>query len=145
MHKDQADNFSRVFHSILNVIHIERPSYWSEKLNGLTTIEFYILRFTAEHPDMVLKDFRDYYKIPHTTLTGVINRLEKKKLVQRIINKRDHRSFGLELTEKGKIIEQEHYNVDIMVSKKVLDTLDSEEEKETLIKLLEKIVSRIDK
>lgn len=134
---------SQLMHSIITELRFDRLDSWSEKLKGLNQLELHILKFTEEHPDMVLKDIRDTIDIPHSTLTSVVDRLEKRGLIRRTISQRDRRSFCLELTKKGQSIQDEHTNVDHYLADKLLKTLDNEEEQQTFILLLDKIAKRL--
>jgi DNA-binding MarR family transcriptional regulator len=60
------------------------------------------LEFIAGHPDAILRELGAALGVPKSTLTGLIDRLEKQGLVERVIRAGDRRSFGLALTERGR-------------------------------------------
>lgn len=75
-------------------------------------------------------------------MTNAIDRLEKRKYIRRIISKSDRRSYGLELTEEGRLLQKEHIDFEKTVYGELINSLDTFEEREELLKLLRKIVSK---
>jgi len=134
---------TELIHQIRFNLRVDRLESWSDALEGLSLLDLHILKLTAEKPDIILKDIRETLDIPHSTLTSAINRLEQQDLLKRVINQRDLRSFGLELTQKGCAIREEHDRMDHLIGKMVLETLADETERETLIQLLSKINQRL--
>jgi DNA-binding MarR family transcriptional regulator len=127
---------------LLNKMKSDRLETWSEKLEGVSKMELHILLLIQSQPDIVLGEVRDKLDVPNSTLTGVIDRMEKQGLVERTISQRDRRSYGLEMTEKGKEIRREHDRILVVLSTKMLATLD-EEERKTFIRLLSKVADNM--
>lgn len=127
---------------LLNKMRSDRIETWSKKLEGTTKMELHVLLLVQTQPDIVLGEIRERLGVPNSTLTGVIDRMEKRGLVERTISARDRRSYGLKLTNKGKEIRREHDRVLLMISSKILATLD-EDEKMTFIKLLTKVADKM--
>jgi DNA-binding MarR family transcriptional regulator len=73
----------------------------------------------------------------------VIDRLEKRNLLTRVISKRDRRSFGLLLTDEGKRLYLEHQKAEQMMWTKILSALENDEETELFLNLIKKIVEGI--
>ena len=113
------------------------------RISGLTTIEISIISITSEHPDVILGEIVTALDIPKSTLTNAIDRLERRNYINRIISKRDRRSYGLELTEEGHLAQKEHIEFEHTVFGRLLNTLDTEEEKQQLFKLLRKIANNL--
>ena len=97
----------------------------------------------SKNPDVILGEIISSLDIPKSTLTSAIDRLEKRKYINRIISKRDRRSYGLELTEEGQLAQKEHIDLEYMAYGRILNALDTEEEKQELFKLLKKIINNI--
>jgi DNA-binding MarR family transcriptional regulator len=97
----------------------------------------------AEHPDMIMRAIREYLKVPQTTLSSIVTKLEKLDLVRRVINRRDMRSFSIEATSKGKEVIEEHHRIDNEQAQKVLLALD-ENERDEFIRMVIKIANSID-
>ncbi len=134
---------SDLLHQIRFNLRVDRMGTWSKDLEGIKLIDLHILKLTADTPRIILGEIRQTLGIPNSTMTSAINRLENLGLLKRTISQRDKRSFGLELTNQGRKIRAEHDRVDMMIGSMVLDALDDEEEKKTLVKMLEKIFEKI--
>ncbi|EET84733.1 transcriptional regulator, MarR family [Clostridium carboxidivorans P7] len=116
---------------------------YSDLTKGISMVDFRVLRVVAENPGKQIKDLLNILKIPNSTLTSVINRLEKRGILKRVISPEDRRSFNLEITDLGKDIQEEHMKFDYAVARKYLEATESEEEKRFLIKFLKKLASSI--
>lgn len=68
---------------------------------GLTPAQFDILATLGNTPGMSFKELGEKTLITKGTLTGVIDRLEKKGLVQRAVRIDDRRSTIVHLTQRG--------------------------------------------
>lgn len=128
---------------VLWAMKVDRPSTWSPAFEGLTPLDLHILAFIEARPDAILKEIRDYLCVPNSTLTGMIDRLEKKGLIERTISGRDRRSFGLKLTEGGADLRKEQHLVRLQSASKMLEALDSDEERLAFVELLNKIGDRL--
>lgn len=128
---------------LLNKMRSDRLETWSEKLKGISKMELHILLLVQGRPDIVLGEIRDRLDVPNSTLTGVIDRMEKQGLARRTISTRDRRSYGLELTEKGKEVRREHDRILLMLASNMLAALDGEE-RTTFIRLLSKVADNME-
>lgn len=135
--------FNHLFHQLIDHMHIFRLDKWSDQLKNVTMLELRVFRMVKTHPDMLIGEIRDVLDIPYSTLTSVINRMEKRGFIRRVISLQDRRSFTLELTEAGNDVQREHERVDLMLAEKALEALDSDDEKEALVRLFTKITQRL--
>jgi DNA-binding MarR family transcriptional regulator len=140
--REQVFSTAKSLLVILNKMRSDRFETWSEKLKGMTKIELHILLLVQSQPDIVLGEIRDRLDVPNSTLTGIIDRMEKQGLVRRTISVRDRRSYGLELTDNGREIRQEHDRILLMIVEKMLGTLDDAEIK-TFVRLLSKVADNM--
>ena len=115
-----------------------RPDLLSEKLGGLSFIDLNVISLAENNPDMIIKEIRNYLKIPQTTLSSIVAKLEKRGFINRVINRRDLRSFSLEITKKGKEIMEEHKRIDLEQAEKIVLALEGKE-RDTFVKLFEKV------
>jgi len=137
--EDIVATADELFHRVLFYhLRTHRSDMLSEELSGLSLADLHILRAVARTPNMILKDIRQITGLPHSTLTGIVDRLEEKGLLRRVISRRDLRSYGLELTDTGREVEAKHGRVDRLYTERVLYTLD-EDERQTMLCLFEKI------
>jgi len=63
--------------------------------------------------------------------------------VNRTISKRDRRSYGLQLTDEGEEVKNEHLAFERKLYGYVLNALDTTDEREEFLKLFRKIVNNI--
>ncbi len=141
---EQVDAMSDLLHQITWGIRLDQLGTWSKALRGMAQLDLHILKLIAERPDIILKEICYELHIPSSTLTSAINRLEERELLNRVISRRDRRSYGLELTTKGWEIKQEHDRVDRMIASKVIGALEDNEEVTTLVNLLSKVVQHFE-
>lgn len=132
-----------LLHLVQFGLRIDRLYDSSEHLKKITLVELHVLKLVCERPELILKEIREELDIPQSTLTSAIDRLEKRKLVRRVISDRDGRSFVPEVTEAGKRVQEEHDRIDEQVTRRLLDLLDSEEEREVFLQMLTKISQRL--
>jgi len=88
----------------------------------------------------MIREIAESLGIPNSTLTSSINRLEKAGLAERAISRRDRRSFTLELTEKGRKVQQMHLDFEKAFFGLILRRLPSSRERNELMNLIETIL-----
>lgn len=134
---DDVKKLNYLWHIIGNQLREEmyKPDY--NNINGLTMVDLSIIQTIEEHTDIILKDICKILKIPKSTLTSAVNRLEKKNLVKRKVSQKDKREYYLELTELGSQAQREHIMTEHTVFNQLLSGL-SEVESKRLISLFSK-------
>jgi len=137
--EDEYLAITEIIHQVRFGLRIDRLGSWSKNLEGIQLLDLHILKLVEQRPEIILKEIRQELYIPHSTLTSAINRLGERDLIERVISQRDLRSFGLILTKNGCLIRKEHDRIDRLIAAKVLEALDTEEERQVLTGLLEKI------
>ncbi|KAF5060984.1 hypothetical protein DSECCO2_319940 [anaerobic digester metagenome] len=120
---DEATRLAQAFLKIVIGIRSDRLWAWSTALEGYTNLDLHVLLMVHRKPDLILKEVRDSLELPNSTLTSVIDRLEKRSVVERTINRRDHRSYGLKLTEYGEELLAEHERVLHLMMDRLLECL----------------------
>ncbi|URZ08251.1 MarR family winged helix-turn-helix transcriptional regulator [Clostridium felsineum] len=114
-----------------------------KKLENVTDLEMGVLHILTYKPDCIMREIREYLKISRSTLTGVIDRLEKRGFVKRVISEKDRRSFSLELTREGKIAQVKHEEMERTIYKEVLASLEEDEDIDEFLRLSKKIIKNI--
>jgi len=140
---EQISKFNEAFHKLWFKIMTSRPETKSKKLKGLTFLDMHVITLAYEEPDIILKDIRKKLRIPQTTLSSIVAKLEKKGFLQRIINPKDYRSFSLKITEKGKETMEAHIKIDFEQNRHILGSLESDERDE-FIRLFGKVADKFD-
>lgn len=68
---------------------------------GLTSPQFDIIATLGNTPGMTCREIGERTLITKGTLTGVLDRLEAKGMLTRVVSNEDRRSFTVKLTRKG--------------------------------------------
>jgi DNA-binding MarR family transcriptional regulator len=134
---------NQLLHGLVFSLHMDNLGFWSEDLNDIQPVELHLMKMISETPDIIIGEIRSTLGVPGSTMSSIVNRLEKKGLLRRIISARDRRSYGLKLTPKGIKKHAEHERVDLLMAEKILETLNDEKEIETLIMLLSRVVQNL--
>ncbi len=112
------------------------------KDSGITLQQMHTLEVIGSNQGIRMKEITEKLGIVTGTLTVMIDRLTRLNLVRRVVNTNDKRSFYIELTDEGAKLYQEHGHHHDMLAEELTHDL-TEEEKDTLIKLLEKLLRRL--
>lgn len=121
----------------------DRPSTWSATFEGLSPVDLHVLGIVERWPDVILREIKEYLDVPNSTLTGIVDRLESKGLIERVISTRDRRSYGLALTGKGRALRDEQRQIRREAAARMLAALDSDAERDEFVRLLGKISNGI--
>ncbi|MFA9396850.1 MAG: MarR family winged helix-turn-helix transcriptional regulator [Clostridiaceae bacterium] len=113
-----------------------------EHLRNVTELEIGIIGILSKKKQPLFKDVCNELVIPKSTLTNAVKRLEKNNYVKRNINTNDRRSFNLQLTTEGEVLQKEHIIYENMLCKLILGGL-NEEERTKLLQILKKTVKNI--
>lgn len=105
---------------------------------GLTGPEFDVLATLGNQPGMTFKEIGENTLITKTTLTGVVDRLEQKGLVERRSCSEDRRCVRAVLTEKGDNLFREVFPDHVGRLKERLAALGNEE-CDDLVRMLVKV------
>lgn len=68
---------------------------------GITYAQYQVLKIIQEHPGLPAKEILVYIDSDKATLSGVLSRLEKNKLIKRKANEQDRRIIHNHLTSKS--------------------------------------------
>ena len=71
---------------------------------GLTVTQFDVLATLGNQPPMTCKELGEKTLILKGTMTGVLERLEAKGLIEKAPNEEDGRSYKIALTKSGKAL-----------------------------------------
>lgn len=105
--------------------------------------ELALLRTLAADGPMITKELGGRFRVPVSTMTGLVDRMEKKGLVRRVPGRPDRRSIELEATPAGTLALSEHTRGLAAIARGMLDAL-PERDQRALITILRRVLSRID-
>lgn len=137
--QDEIIRFDEIYHAFLRQ-NLNSELNYPEELKDLAAIDISVVNVAASNPDIIVREIAEYLKIPNSTLTSSLNRLENKGIAKRVISSRDRRSFSLELTDKGRKVQQAHLDFERAYFESILAKLNTHEERNSFLNLLDKIV-----
>ena len=140
----QIDELKELAHVMLEKSNYKDLEARYSRIQQLSTNEISIIRIISEKEEVIIKDILEEVQVPKSTLTSMIDRLEKRDLICRAISNKDRRSYKLLLTEEGKKTQEEHVKFEQEVYGKIIASLDNYEEREMLLNLIEKIINNMD-
>ena len=100
--------------------------------------ELALLRTAAREGPMILREIGGRFGVPVSTLTGLVDRMEKKGLVRRVRGRRDRRAVELEATPAGTIALREHARGMAAIARGMLETL-GERDQQALLAILRRV------
>ena len=112
---------------------------------GITGVQGRILGFishNSEKRDIFQKDIEEELDIRRSSVTSVLQLMEKNGYIQRISVSKDARLKKIILTEKGTEIQRNVKNLILELEKSLIDEL-SDEELDLLVSLIDRLSKRI--
>lgn len=141
--KAYIDSLSKIWHKFTKLSYGNSDSVKFKEMKQLSTVEVSIISLVYNNPDIIIREICEKIDVPKSSMTSMIDRLEKKNYLTRVISKRDRRSFGLKLTEDGMKIQKQHEEYEKCIFNEIIGSLDTDEEKETFLKLTDKIANNL--
>lgn len=131
---------AQIWHEVLmNSSSEDEVAKYSDLMNR-SPIEMQIILMAGTNKEFLLRDYANALHISKSTLTSIINRLEKKQYIHRTISNKDRRSYCLALEEKGEKFLKSYVSYQTDIGNKIISGLD-ENEKKQLVMILGKIAS----
>lgn len=131
---------AKIWHEVLmNSSNEDDVVRYSELMN-LSPVEIQIILMTGTNNELLLRDYANMLHISKSTLTSIINRLEKQGYIHRTISSKDKRSYCLTLDSKGQTFLSSYISYQTEIGNRIISGLD-ENEKQQLVMLLKKISS----
>lgn len=107
----------------------------------ISELEMEILQYVALNGRRKMKDIGEAFNIKLSTLTSIVDKIERQKFVKRINSKEDRRAVYLDLTPKGKRL-YEKYSHYIQVMARLMKRTITDEHFDIFVDELEKITNR---
>ncbi|WP_114639052.1 MarR family winged helix-turn-helix transcriptional regulator [Polynucleobacter necessarius] len=105
----------------------ERYSAPDLKAMGLTMTQFDVIATLGNQPPMTCKELGEKTLVTKGTLTGVLERLEAKGILERKTNPEDARSQMIGLTEDGQLLFEKVFPAHLKHLDKAFQKLDTEQ------------------
>ena len=137
--KDRVDELRR-FIELLSNRFKQTEELFATRLE-VSERELALLRTLVEEGPMITKALGGRFEVPVSTMTGLVDRMEKKGLVRRVRGRRDRRAIELEATPAGALALKEHARGLEAVARGILEAL-PERDQEALITILRRVWTR---
>jgi len=111
---------------------------------GLTPCQFEVLMTLWSEDGIVLGELRRRVSRDGPTITGVVDRMEKKMLVKRIRDPRDRRVVKVHLTSKGENLKGDLERTKKLIMEKITRSL-SLKDMNSLVTLMEKMMRNVER
>lgn len=131
---------SVIFNYIDEIKTLFSPDKYSDIFLEYTKNELFALLFLYRYNDANMTQIAEYINAPLNTATGVITRLEKKQMVERIRSTEDRRIVLIKLTDKAKAVLEKEKNKIIDYGTRIMGML-TNEEKVAALSIYQKVVS----
>lgn len=115
---------------------------YQQQSSGIAPQDMYALERIHFQGKVQSMDLSRAYGIPPSTLTGILDRLEKKQYIRRERKNDDRRAIGLVVTDKGEDVLRRHIGEDRLFARNLFKGLDDGKRKiflELLRELLENL------
>lgn len=132
--------FVYVFRELKRTLH-QAVTKQAEKV-GITDIQFYVFYALQGKDELGMSELAEQLRLGNSTLSGIIDRMEKSGFVERRRSEEDRRSISIHLTEQGKVIAEKTKLLHRQVFSK-LNTI-PEEEWKSLVGKLQLIIKLIE-
>lgn len=114
----------------------------SESVENLSLIETKAIGFIGQCQGCIMREIAVYLRVAVSTVTGLIDKLEEKKLVRRERSDEDRRIIKIILTPKGEEVYQFHVEELLRLCREMLVGM-TDEEQNTYIELSKKIAGAV--
>jgi len=125
----QTEDFKQLSEALIQFY--EKFSAWEvavAKSSGLSTQQHHTIAIVGSAGRIRMKPLAEKLGVTTGTLTVMVDRLQKGKLVERQSDPTDGRAFNVVLTKKGASIFKEHHTFHENLTCDIVGCLDSEEQ-----------------
>lgn len=133
---------NKILHRMIDLI--QYKDTYQQQSSEIQPQDMFVLERIYFHKTVQIRDLTKNYGIPPSTLTGILDRLERRKYIQRIRKENDRRAIKLLITDAGNAVLQEHIREDKIFAWNLFHTLPSEE-RQQLLYLLDELLSNVSK
>lgn len=127
MNLDASNLENMMFEFIDQIKTIMSEEMWENILLNCTKNELFVLMQLYRGSDVNMTQIADYLNVPLNTATGIVSRMEKKHMLQRVRSQSDKRVVTIVLTETGDKQINDILKMFLVYGEKVLGSLTTEE------------------
>jgi DNA-binding MarR family transcriptional regulator len=131
-----------LIHKLLEIF--EYKSEYQFQISKIQPRDMFVLERIFINKKTTIKEISNQYNIAPSTLTGIIDRLERKKLIKRLRTHIDRRTIELLATKEGNAAVEKHIQEDMLFSRNFFHSLEADK-KEKFQELLEELLGNVNK
>ena len=113
------------------------------RASNLTGPQLTVVKMLHHLGDLSLSALSDRIRAGNSTVSGIIDRMEREDLVRRVRSKEDRRVVHIKLTDKGRALAESVPIQPMEIFQAAIASLDGEE-MTTILRILLKLASRVD-
>lgn len=117
---------------------------YQQQSSGIAPQDMYVLERIHFQGKIQSSELTRAYSIPASTLTGILDRLEKRRYLRRERKSDDRRAVELTVTEKGKDALRRHIEEDRLFAQNLFGGLD-EGKRKIFLELLRELLEHVSK
>lgn len=142
MESKEFDYQNMIFDYVDQVKELLSPEVWQNVLLNCSKNELFVLWFLYRHEEVNMTQIAEYIHVPLNTATGIISRMEKRKLILRNHSAEDKRVVTIALSEEGKKQFQTILDEVMVYAKRIFESFTSEEH-QMVIGILNKVTTAL--
>jgi len=123
----QTEQIGALMSQIMRSIHAVPPPFRKKPPPDLTLAQVRIIRILHGHGECTMKELANLAAVKMPTATGLVNRLERQKIVERFGDPRDRRVVRVKLTSKARRMADRHRRWRMRRIAEILEHLDEDE------------------
>lgn len=120
----EAEDLVDILSEVLNYLRRGLSGKYSGRLDpSLTSPQIFCLKAVGRQPGTTMGDLARDLQTGPTAITGLVDRLEERGLVERVADPRDRRVIRVRLTPKGKETMEEFRRVRVHLVRELLNAM----------------------
>ena len=129
-------------HRLIDLFHYKDS--FQQQSSGIAPQDMYVLERIRFRDKIQGRDLSRMYSIPPSTLTGILDRLEKKQYIRRERKSDDRRAVELAVTDGGNAVLRRHIEEDRLFAGNLFRGLDGGQ-RTVFLELLKKLLNQVKK
>jgi DNA-binding MarR family transcriptional regulator len=141
--REQLATLRHCWHTLMGYFRDRKLTGDYPLLHDLSPQETGAIDLIAETPAIIVRELGLGLQVPKSTLTSILDRLERDGYIQRVISNRDRRSFGLDLTPLGAKVYAQHLAFEATSWEHVLGLLENQDDRERFVSMMGRIAQSL--
>lgn len=135
-------NENILVHRLIDLFHFKDS--FQQRRSGIAPQDMYVLERIHFQEKIQSIDLSRIYGIPPSTLTGILDRLEKKQYIRRNRKSDDRRAIELAVTDRGEAVLKQHIEEDQLFARNLFNGL-NDSQRTVFLELLDTLLNEVKK